>query len=649
MLGRVVGETVEKKLLPSVGRAAADAFQEVVYTYERAATSARQMLKHLGAEELASKMDVVDREAKLKAGADVDKMHQILAPFAAKGPMVKYNQGDLAHVVDLMEGATIRPKSMVHKQVADQLSQLLDRYADEAESSGLRMYSGATYEAVRNKMLKKGLDRDQANAAAAKAAKRPFMRRVNYFPHYFDEHTIAQYLDGKSAMHNQSVDMILDQGLAASRDEAKVVLTRMLRAPGEFRGGVLQHVRDLELPGYDKDITRVLPRYFFASTRRIETAKMFGATDKEALRALGQIDSKYLKAAKNVYRSWAGDVDPDYRDLARFTNTIHAVTMLSTSGIVQPAQLINTMARIGWNNTLDALSVVAKDWRKEKMWAQSTGAVFDSIHAELMPDSFGSLSETWSKLIGLDSLDRFNRVVSAVGGRLWAQKTVEDIAKSPELGKRWAADFAKMGIDLDGVLQRGGQLSPEELRRAGLFTANNTQFATSVLDMPEFRATPQGRFMYLFKSFAFQQGRFIKDEIIKPLVDHGDMRPWITFATASAVLGPVMGETIRHIKAREPSENDVFRVAEDVAMVGAFGMFFDAFRAMNSGPSAIFNWILGPTAGEAAQVLGSDIPALARPVIQGEGGPDFEPLVRHLTGRVPGIGQWLRNTVMPVE
>jgi hypothetical protein len=73
-------------------------------------------------------------------------------------------------------------------------------------------------------------------------------------------------------------------------------------------------------------------------------------------------------------------------------------------------------------------------------------------------------------------------------------------------------------------------------------------------------------------------------------------------------------------------------------------MYFDAFRAMANGPQSVLNFVAGPTISEGAQVLGSDIPAIIEGAVN-ESQPNFEPVLKHLTGRIPLAGQYLKNTI----
>jgi hypothetical protein len=211
-----------------------------------------------------------------------------------------------------------------------------------------------------------------------------------------------------------------------------------------------------------------------------------------------------------------------------------------------------------------------------------------------------------------------------------------------------------MGINLDDVLTRGVDKAPgtrgrallneDELARAGLYVSNNSQFRSGVLDLPEFRNSTAGQFLYLFKSFALQQTDFINKHLITPYRDHNDIRPIMRYMAGLIGGGIAIGSVVRMLKGRETPEDQKIRVLEDMALAGGFGAYFDAFRAMANGPQSVFAYIAGPTASEAAQTLGSDLPALAEGVAR-EGTPDFEPMLKHFVSRLPLAGQYLRNTV----
>jgi hypothetical protein len=122
----------------------------------------------------------------------------------------------------------------------------------------------------------------------------------------------------------------------------------------------------------------------------------------------------------------------------------------------------------------------------------------------------------------------------------------------------------------------------------------------------------------------------------------GDYGPIIRYGIALPAVASFMPGMIRKIKGREEPEDPNERAMEDLLMIGSTGAWWDWVRAMSAGPSAVGNWVLGPTASEGMQVLGSDLPAIAKGVYE-EGEPNFDPLLKHMVSRTPLVGSWLKN------
>lgn len=652
-----VQRAAEGPLAHSVERLGRGVVHDIGVVWDRAARAAREVLKDTPPGKiLATGMDEVREKSRMRAGLDEERVHTILHGFSKQ---------DVEHISDVME-LIDKPRTEKHRLAAERLSSILEEYSDDAMESDLRMYSGLAYQKSYDKYINSMVrdpatgavrkrSHDEASRLASKEAQRPFMPNEAYVPHYFTERSILSYmLPGPK--REAALRTIMDQGWASDKQTAGRYLERMLRQPGEFRGGPLQHTRDFALIGYEKNLRNTLPRYFASAAKRIETARKFGNKDQLAKKLIGEIgqhaDSERAALANNVYLAFADNVDPRGKALARATGMVHAITLLSTAGIVQPSQMVNTIARIGWTNTIKASAEVMRDWGRQlatghespsAAFARSSGALLDTFRADFTLDTIDDLTSVWSKVIGLEHLDRVNRVVAAVGGRVYANELANKVISgqaSKGAMKRAMKDLERLGIDPAMVIARGG-LTGDEIRQAGYRISTATQFATSPLDMPELRNTPAGRFMYLFKSFAFQQMNFIKNEIIREGA-RGNWAPAVRYSTALPIGAYVLGTTVRKLKGKEDPESDNVRIMENMALAGAFGMFFDMWRSMASGPSAIYSFVFGPTAGETAQILGSDIPAIVKGPMEGEE-PNFNPLLKHMTRRIPGVGQAIVN------
>jgi hypothetical protein len=611
--------------------------------------SGRSIMKGWGenANKLVGLMDESDHVAGMRAGQDLAKVQALTRGL---------NSEEKLHIFDVLDGQAL-PAHEKYEGISSQIREIYDSYGHDAADLGLDVYSGKDYNRALSKALAAGHDYQTATQMAMEEARAPFAMKVNYAPHYFSESAVAEYLkDGTKK--DGILAAIMNRKWADDRQSAEVIMKQLLERPAEFRGGSLQHSREnLFKTGYDRDIEAVSQRYFTTAAKRLEQARRFGPRDEAAMQIINELGGESgLKAvgekqqtASAIYSAWAGTKDPTGSALARVLTPLHSITLLSTAGIIQPAQLMNTVARIGWGNTIKSMAALTKEWVNGEgghaAWAASTGATIDSVRADFQLNSLQDLSQFWMKMIGMEKLDRMNRYVSAVGGRFYADGLAKKMMKDGANAGQYRRLFARMGLDADAIYKKGGTLTADELRSAGLHISRDTQFASSVLDLPPMRSTPIGRFMYLFKSFSLQQSYFIKRELIDELVKYKNPAPALAYGAALVGVAPLMGESIRGLKGRRaeyPPTTMGEHLAnqwENLMVVGAGGAFWDATRAIGNGPESVYRFLLGPSIGEAVQTGSVDLPAL----MQG----NIMPLAKHIVHRTPIIGGALYNAWWP--
>jgi hypothetical protein len=238
-----------------------------------------------------------------------------------------------------------------------------------------------------------------------------------------------------------------------------------------------------------------------------------------------------------------------------------------------------------------------------------------------------SISSRWSNIIGLEPLDRSNRLVSALAGKFRAQElAAKYVGKQTALRTR---QLEQLGLGPQQVLAQGGKLTDDQLKTAALNAANDTQFASTVLDLPSMRNTPQGQFIYLFKSFSMQQGRFVKD-LAKEAIRGGNPGPLLRYAATLATYGALAGEAVADVRSviRHKDRPDDLRerYLEDITFAGGVGMFSDVLNSMSRGREAFASFIMGPAFGEFTQTLPEAWQAVAG---------DPEGLMRHGISRNP--------------
>lgn len=617
---------------------------ELVHGLQEMWQSARGILNGWGehAGLLAKTMDDSDTQATLRAGQDIGKIQDLTHGL---------NKQEKLHVFDILDGTALAAHEKYDK-VASGVREIYDSYANDAMDQGLDVYSGGQFQKVLKQGQAQGMGYYEALQNAMDQSRAPFEARANYMPHYYGIKAAQKYLkDGPEK--DKIIQELLDRGYADSRPAAESMMRELLDRPAEFRGGPLQHARDqLFGEGYDRDLETVSRRYIQSSARRLEQARRFGSRDEGAADLINKIGktggenaAQRVKTASKIYTAWAGTRDPKLSNLANILTPIHSMTLLSTAGIMQPAQLSNTIARVGWKNTISALAKVTSEWVRGEggleRWAAGTGATLDSVRADLQITSPRDFSQLWMKLIGMEHLDRMNRVVSAVAGRFYADELGRKMMNGSVDAGTARRLFQRMGLSADEIYNRGGKLLPDELRSAGIHVSRDTQFASSVLDLPPLRATPVGRFMYLFKSFALQQAYFIKRELTDEWLKHGNIVPALRYGSALSVAAPLIGESVRRFKGRrDPNESFFTNETENLLTIGALGAYFDSGRALAGGPEPVYRYVLGPSAGELGQFLGSDVKAI---MTQG----DVTPLVKHIVRRVPLVGSAIYNAWWP--
>lgn len=616
---------------------------------QRAWVSGMGLLDGMGPEgqQLKNMMLEVDKRYRLRAGLDRVRVNK-LTEGLSKSDVEK-------HIYEVMAAETgaLGPKQ---QGAADGIRKIFDEYGNDALEQGLDEMSGPKYKYWLDKYKAEGMGFQEAARAAMKKARRPFTPMDNYVPRYFSETSIQKYMSPGKDREDALARIAAQYG--TNRRGSETILEAMIKAPGEFRGGALQHTRSAPwLTGYDKNIRRISHRYIDQGALRLEMSRMFGARDHVAMDLLQKIASRVgperAKLANNLYLAMAGQLeDTAARRLAKQINPLFAVSMLSTAGIVQPSQMTNTIARSSWVSAYKGASEIIRNWKKSKEWTESTGATVASVSQDLQIDSINDLSSVWARMIGLEHLDRINRVHAAITGRFEAERLAKILrsgnAKAEANAARW---FVDMGLDPAAIAARG-ILTPDEYRTAGLMFSNETQFATRALDMPELRTTNAGPFLFLFRSFAYQQARFIKKMVWEEGRVHGNWAPLLRYGSAISTVAPLMGEIVRAARGKERPENFYLRVAEDAVTAGALGGFWDMAKAMDAGPGPIMAYFMGPAAGEVSQALGSDIPALAKSIpgalTEGED-LNTRPLVKHIVRRTPLIGQYMANVWMADE
>ena len=338
--------------------------------------------------------------------------------------------------------------------------------------------------------------------------------------------------------------------------------------------------------------------------------------------------------------------------------------------------------------------------------AVQSGAVTTGASKALveMVGGSGSVATGYLRVTGFSATERINRIWAVEAGRNFADRMAREIIESPN-DKNIRFQLARLGIDPDTVIKEGGFLSERQRNIAGLEISNATQFRGRPQDLPPmWTKSPEWRTLFQFKTFSYSQARLVNEEVIHeaardPVRFAKNLTKLLTiFPIAGAFfqrgklptevfLGedidtPYPGregireglnsfmrekwdlppEFIDEIEFTSPDENvqkaieglgppfddpELSRIAakviEDIATVGAMGLFFDTWRSIQYGETALLKQALGPGAAQISDV-GFTAGAGLFELLTG----DYDELVKRLLGfsqrNIPGgFGPILRG------
>lgn len=576
----------------------------------------------------------LDRAMRLAAN-DIESMHGL----------AKMTPKDRTNVSHVLNGDAV-PANQAVAEMATLIRSLLDKLGIEAKNVKLNVYSPRM------------------------GQKRPFTLHENYFPLEYSPKSIAKYTrPGPEREEALRIIMRSEQGM--SRKEAEAVLNRYLHPHlSEFRYGHLQMARDMVLPGWEEDPLKVLPQYFLRGWKRVETARTFGNEDQLMYKLAGQLgkegyDENY---ALEAYRAFADKAPLQLHDLAGATRTLNMISLLSTTGLVQLAQHSNIIALTGWKNYIQGLGAAFSRQPVTKEWAARTGAYLQEYMQDLVAFGSQGLGSKWAKVIGLEQMDKANRIIAAIAGRFHADDIAAKYVKetAPKALQALERQLTQLKLSPAEVRAAGGVLTTEQRSIAGQQASLLTQFRGSVLDMPLARHSPAGQFIYLFKNFSIQQTRFVSR--LMQDAREGNTTPLVRYLTATGTMTAATGYAINGVKYGgslggmeipglmhadlKPERLDIpineigskewlFQYLEWQAMAGAVGIASDGLRGVTNGPEMLRSFLLGPTANDVLGLMGRDLPEF----VKGNPRQILHDFIKHW----PLLGRRLADHLVPLE
>ncbi|MFH1110977.1 MAG: hypothetical protein V1790_17530 [Planctomycetota bacterium] len=466
-----------------------------------------------------------------------------------------------------------------------------------------------------------------------------------------------KYVDGGGRVRALE-QYLIDSGQVTGKTEAQAranafKLLKIFRKQHIHRQGSLEYSRDIDLPLWDPDPLRILPVWTHDVSMRLAEVREFGQNNEvinELVRSISQ-NPNAINVRLNVNKALRIANEPD-TGIARASRAIRIVQgfRLGTASIANSVQ-----------GTLNPLlvtkrpDIVIRGWAraltpKGRRFGMESGASLEGVINEMVRYA-GEDSAALSKFLtatGFTPTERWNRILSANIGRIYADSMLERLKKNPKDAKA-RFRLEQMGLGPDNLLAVGKVTGQDALIAAKRFS-DLTQFRARYLDLPEWASTPMGRVAFQFKNFAFNQFKLVQDELVGEL-RRG--RPGEAFG-ALLVLGtvfPITGEAIlglrNLISGRKREDEGLERYWNDIASNGALGVASDFMQSMAWGKERMYEWAAGPSGSEAGSAA-YNLYSGGRAGIK-KGDWQMRSLARQVFGRIPIAGPRIANYVFPAK
>jgi len=436
--------------------------------------------------------------------------------------------------------------------------------------------------------------------------------------------------------------------------EAKRIIEHMQHPS---RAGNIEYARMRNFPEdwLERDPIKLLPVYTERLYGRMAFGKEFGLA--------GEGFDNLLKdsvAHEGLNASWGsalGDFakghtprDSVFDDVARKVMGFQVMTKMGPlSTLSNATQSINPIVKDGGINfTKGILRTLSEPGQRAGTVAYQRG-----IHDAFMKIAGGQ--GTWANrfltAVGFNTQEKINRFLSANSAIVTAEEMIMK-------GGKLTDDLIKRGItnkDIISTIENGGKLLDDVADRVALIGSDATQHATHWKDIPLFWQTPSARIALQYKSFVYQQSRFIAREVLGPARKwflsngkEGSIGPLARWSVLTGLGGTAVYELRDKIRSgiadltgeeHEPrewdEENPTWELLQRTMYVGGLGIAGDL--AERAARRDLAGWFLGPTVGDLTDVVEGVAAGSKAP----EGEIPWDKLWRQITRRTPGLGTLL--------
>lgn len=407
-----------------------------------------------------------------------------------------------------------------------------------------------------------------------------------------------------------------------------------------------------------------------------EIRREFGIEQRypRAFSQLEQVeDPAYKDLATKIVRRQLGAIDrPTVGEgLWKKAAQVQVVTKLALGAIAQPSQILSAVVRTQFKGSIGNLFRTLGNDPEALDFALRSGVILRGVvrHSE---QSLTGGSTDFLEKVFFTQADMKSRIFGALQGASFAESAAQKLYSLSRLGgpanqtaaARIEQRLLTLGLDTKAIVQNGGHLTQKELLQAAQKVSSDVNFWGDSISLPEFFRSPAGRYLTMFKSFGFQQGKLFKDAIAKPAAEwlasdgkRGDIGPLTRFAALTPAGGEIITDIKKFARGRDPRRLDrnlAERAIENIANGAGFGLAADAFEATKYGLSGTLGWAGGPITTEGGKLV-TNVGAAARgnprglakqaietglPVAAGIVSPRLQPAVA-------AIAPAISNTLLP--
>lgn len=338
---------------------------------------------------------------------------------------------------------------------------------------------------------------------------------------------------------------------------------------------------------------------------------------EDALKIADPEERQYVVDTIKSALGWAAKEGPRAKALRRGLLDYQVITKLGLSQLGQSSQYLTGLVRSGTKGAFkDFIKSFSNDPEMLDRMTRAGITLHETIRkaeAELV-GAESSLSSEFLKKTGFTYADTRARIFGALRGHTMLEHQAEELnrlatlwAKRTQLGTtnpgaqrsiqnqlaKVEQKFMELGVDPKKVIANGGVLDQQDILRAMQKVSTDVNFWGDTLSLPHFMRSPWGRVLTQFKTFGYQQAKFMNKWVVQPAL-RGDAQPLIRSLLILPAGGDLINTVKRTVRRKDLEPDAKKRLLEGFAAAGGFGVLSDTINGLNHGLSGGLALAAGP-------------------------------------------------------